>query len=153
MFPAPLAAPLAAAALLPSPQAAQPTLLVSPLCSCLPFASLLARLQPSTIPRRPLALCAPPPRPQVYVASSSDAGEVVVHRVQGSVAKVARVEHPASLKAADGNQPPALGALQWAPFHPSLLAVAATDGSVAVWSIRPAEPEAPPHALFTDHAG
>ena len=39
---------------------------------------------------------------EVYVASSSDAGEIVVHRVQGSVAAVAKVEHPPSLVAEPG---------------------------------------------------
>jgi hypothetical protein len=91
---------------------------------------------------------------EVYVASSSDAGEVVVHRVQGSVAKVAKVEHPPSAREADGGNPPALGALQWAPFHPSLLAVGAADGSVAVWSIRPsADSDLTPQHVFNDHAG
>lgn len=91
---------------------------------------------------------------EVYVASSSDAGEVVVHRVQGSVSKVAKVEHPPSIRDGDGGSPPALGALQWAPFHPSLLAVGASDGSVAVWSIRPsAEADLPPQHVFCDHTG
>ena len=77
---------------------------------------------------------------EVYVASSSDAGEIIVHRVQGSVAAVARIEHPA----AEGMVRPGLGAVQWAPFHPSMLACAAADGGVAVWEVKPNAPTGPP---------
>ena len=87
---------------------------------------------------------------EVYVASSSDVGEVVVHRVQGSVSAVARFEQPAS--SLSGGSPPMLAALQWAPFHPSLLATAAGDGSVAVWEIRPGAPSAPPRHVFHQHS-
>ncbi|KOO32676.1 protein nedd1 [Chrysochromulina tobinii] len=84
---------------------------------------------------------------EVYVASSSDAGEIIVHRVQGSVAAVARIEHPA----AEGMVRPGLGAVQWAPFHPSMLACAAADGGVAVWEVKPNMPAGPPHRLFAEH--
>ena len=84
---------------------------------------------------------------EVYVASSSDAGEIIVHRVQGSVAAVARIEHPA----AEGMVRPGLGAVQWAPFHPSMLACAAADGGVAVWEVKPNAPTGPPHRLFAEH--
>ena len=85
------------------------------------------------------------------MASSSEAGEIVVHRVQGSVAAVTRIEHPASLAEEDAGSPPALGVLQWAPFHPNLLAAAATDGTVGVWAVRPAASPPPPHAIFEEH--
>ena len=47
---------------------------------------------------------------EVYVASASEAGEFIVHRVQGSVAAVARVQHPPSAAdPADG--PPSIEAI------------------------------------------
>ena len=96
---------------------------------------------------------------EVYVASSSEAGEIVVHRVQGSVAAVARLEHPPAAHvevdmvddAVVDRRKPALGALQWAPFHPSLLACAANDGTVAVWEVRPGSTGETPHRLFAEH--
>ena len=45
---------------------------------------------------------------EVYVASSSEAGELLVHRVQGSVSAVARIEHPPSVS--DPTRLPPLGA-------------------------------------------
>ena len=89
---------------------------------------------------------------EVYVASSSDAGEIVVHRVQGSVAAVAKVEHPPSLVAADAGAPPAVGSIQWSPFHPSLLAAGASDGTLGIWNIRPGTSPPPPAHVFSEHS-
>ena len=87
---------------------------------------------------------------EVYVASCSASGDTIVHRVQGSVAAVARVHHPPSVAPSDAGAPPALTALQWSPFHPSLLAVAAADGTVAVWEIRPAVATSEPRHVFSE---
>lgn len=89
---------------------------------------------------------------EVYVASASEAGEIIVHRVQGSVAAVARVEHPPPAFETEADVPPRLGAIQWAPFHPSLLACAAADGTVAIWEIRPGVPSGAPQHVFEEHA-
>jgi hypothetical protein len=94
---------------------------------------------------------------EVHVASASALGEVLVHRVQGSVAAVCRAP------AAEGV---AVRGVHWCPFHPSKLAAASDDGVVSLWdmtaSARPvALPGAPPTPLpsgmlmhkFSAHAG
>ena len=64
---------------------------------------------------------------EMHVASASTAGEILMHRVQGSVAAVARATHP---PLNEGEMPPAIGCLQWAPFEPAKLACATEDGQV-----------------------
>lgn len=86
---------------------------------------------------------------EVYVASTSDAGGLIIHRVQGSVAAVAKLTQP---QTDEQSAPSALGALQWAPFQPALLATAAADGAVSVWEFSPSDPKAEPNVVFDDHA-
>lgn len=66
---------------------------------------------------------------EVHLASASAAGEVLVHRVQGSVAAVSRAQVAANGVAAAG--------LHWSPFYPMKLATGADDGIVALWDMTP----------------
>lgn len=94
---------------------------------------------------------------EVHVASSSQAGEIIVHRVQGSVAAVVRVQHPvpdptptSTWSTTQG--PVGIVALQWSPDLSSRLATAADDGSVATWDLNPAAPTAAPLHVFNEHS-
>ena len=86
---------------------------------------------------------------EMHVASASTAGELLMHRVQGSVAAVARATHPALH---DSELPPAVGCLQWAPFEPAKLACATEDGQVSLWTLEAESAGAMPLQLHTEHA-
>jgi len=66
---------------------------------------------------------------EVHVASASTAGDVIVHRVQGSVAAVCRAD--TAPPGARGDH--AVRGLHWSPFHPTKLATGSEDGVVSLW--------------------
>ena len=86
---------------------------------------------------------------EMHVVSASSAGEVIMHRVQGSVAAVSRALHPAAM---EGEPAPAVSCLQWSPFEPTKLACATEDGQVSLWSMDAEAPAAAPLLRHTEHA-
>lgn len=86
---------------------------------------------------------------ELHVASASSAGEIVMHRVQGSVAAVSRATHP---KLEEDTLPPAVSCLQWAPFEPTKLACAAEDGQVSLWDMEVEAQSSSPSTCFAEHA-
>ncbi|KAL1500032.1 hypothetical protein AB1Y20_012709 [Prymnesium parvum] len=89
---------------------------------------------------------------EVYVASASDSGDILVHRVQGSVAVVARLEHPLYATRISATAPPPVGYVQWATFQPSLLAAGADDGTVTIWDVVPSASVLAPLHAFNEHS-
>lgn len=75
---------------------------------------------------------------EVHVASASALGDVLVHRVQGSVSAVCRAPAAAGC---------AVRGVHWSPFHPSKLAAASDDGVVSLWDMTPSRDPAAPTKL------
>ena len=86
---------------------------------------------------------------EVHVASAGAGGEILLHRVQDSVAVVARARHAE----AAGDEAAAVHKLQWSPLLSGRLAAADDAGRVATWDFGGATAPAAPLLSFGEHAG